>query len=121
MPTPESEQLDLEDKKDLMHLLVNLPSGVSLIEANYSGSGDSGDFDDVSFLDANNQHVAVEADLAAKFGEVFDDLLCQRHGGWENQDGGFGKFTLDVPSRTLDHEHNDNFMETVLTEHHDQL
>jgi len=45
------------------------------------------------------------------------DYLLDAHGGWENNDGGFGEFRLDVASGTVELEFNGRFTD-VFTSHH---
>ena len=45
------------------------------------------------------------------------DCLAQEHGGWENNDGAYGTFTFDVPTRTIELEFNGRFTD-VATSHH---
>jgi hypothetical protein len=50
------------------------------------------------------------------------EILCyayleETHGGWENNDGGFGEFRLDVVARTVELEFNGRFSDTY-TENH---
>jgi hypothetical protein len=39
--------------------------------------------------------------------------LEERHGGWENNEGSFGEFALDVPARTITLEHYGRIIETA--------
>jgi hypothetical protein len=45
------------------------------------------------------------------------DFLEDEHGGWENNDGAFGEFRLDVEKRTVDLEFHGRFTD-VSTSHH---
>ena len=37
------------------------------------------------------------------------DLLRQTHAGWENNDGAFGDFTVDVTARTIELDHSERY------------
>jgi hypothetical protein len=45
------------------------------------------------------------------------DFLEEEHGGWENNDGEFGEFLLDVLKRTVELEFHGRFTD-VSTSHH---
>jgi hypothetical protein len=40
------------------------------------------------------------------------DYLEQTHGGWENNDGGYGEFRIDVAKRSIELEFNGRFTDT---------
>ena len=112
------EPLDDERGVQLTKLLSKLPPAVKHIHAEYSGSGDSGEFDGISFLNAGNQSINVADGVTHKFEDLFDDLLIQMHYGWENGDGGRGTFSVDVDKRQIHHEHAAFYTEENVTEHH---
>ena len=45
------------------------------------------------------------------------DALAQTHGGWENNEGGFGAFVFDVAARTLRLTMNARVTETLVSRH----
>lgn len=45
------------------------------------------------------------------------DYLEQTHGGWENNDGGYGEFRIDVAKRTIELEFNGRFTDTWTDNH----
>ncbi len=45
------------------------------------------------------------------------DYLEDTHGGWENNDGGFGEFRLDVAARTVELEFNGRYTDTFTSNH----
>ena len=45
------------------------------------------------------------------------DYLEETHGGWENNDGGFGEFRIDVAKRTVELEFNGRFTDTCTSNH----
>lgn len=107
--------------------------GVALLHAEYSGDGDSGQFDGLTAYDAEGKWVG-EVDFDKPVGEedalvvnkvtkrlnnekfqTFSEELEQMtwgaidnagHGGWENNEGGFGKLVFDVAERTVVLEHS---------------
>ena len=45
------------------------------------------------------------------------DVLNQKHGGWENNDGACGDFTFDVTERTITLDYNERHMESDYSQH----
>ena len=45
------------------------------------------------------------------------DYLEQAHAGWENNDGGYGEFRIDVPKRSIELEFNGRFTDTWTDKH----
>src|SRR5580658_9636103 len=45
------------------------------------------------------------------------DFLEDDHGGWEDNDGAFGEFRLDVKARTVDLEFNSRFTDVSTSNH----
>ena len=45
------------------------------------------------------------------------DVLNQKHGGWENNDGAYGEFTFDVTERTITLDYNERHMESDQSTH----
>ena len=76
--------LDLEDQ------------GVSEIEVNYDGSGDSGEITDISY-NALNGRLITPRHSPANLENWFYELL-EEVGDWYNNDGGYGTLTIEVPT-----------------------
>lgn len=77
--------------------------------AEYDGSGDSGQIEDVILQDAANQCMTMsEADSDA-LNALFYDLLETRFGGWENDAGAFGTFTWTLETDALEHNHHERY------------
>ena len=45
------------------------------------------------------------------------DVLNQKHGGWENNDGAYGEYTFDVAERTITLGYNERRMESAYSQH----
>jgi hypothetical protein len=56
-----------------------------------------------------------EKSLAGGIEHLCYDFLEQEQGGWENNDGAFGEFTLDVASRTVGLEFNGRYTDIHTT------
>lgn len=111
----------------------------------YSGSGDSGQIEDVSFeyrerngIDAMKEAVSVEVtkvssewknekweekkekvetDLKSAIEDLCYDLLERTHGGWEINEGSDGRFFFDAKTGNIDLEHDSHYMESERFEH----
>lgn len=111
--------------------------GVGFVKAEYSGSGDSGQFDGFAIYDAAGVHT-TDIDLDKPMGE--EDLLLKvtakledrehkqlteylesltwdavdeaGHDGFWNDNGGSGMWVIDVAARTIVLEHTNNVMTT---------
>jgi len=49
--------------------------------------------------------------------EIFWDFIGAKHGGWENNDGGYGECVFEVESQTIRLEMNERYTETNYYEH----
>jgi hypothetical protein len=86
-----------------------LACGVANIEIAYSGYGDSGAIDGVQFRDAKGLRV-VRDNLPAGIREKLETCAYAfLPAGFENNDGGQGSLTIDLPTRkiTIRHEQNE--------------
>jgi hypothetical protein len=112
------------------------PAGITSIHVDFDGEGDSGQINGVLVL-AGNQPVQLPATQIAlhrlhwgqtqtepsefKLAEAIEtlcyDYLEQTHGGWENNDGGYGEFAFDVAKRTIDLEFNGRYTDTWTNTH----
>jgi hypothetical protein len=117
-------------------------NGIAQFVAHFDGSGDSGDFEDFDVLDAAGQHMNIDIDevkidmlsspgiyaessnpeiqnasVRAVIEDISWDAIGREHGGWENNDGGFGKVTIDAKAETVHLEMNARFTDYNTTEH----
>ena len=93
--------------------------GIAVVRAHYDGCGDSGQLERCTCFAADNlpaDHPLTEEGLQ-RIDDHFYDLLECRHGGWENNDGGYGDFTWTVASDEFTHDHNDYYTEVDNTLH----
>jgi hypothetical protein len=61
--------------------------------------------------------VATESTLESAIETLCYDYLEEAHGGWENNDGAYGEFHLDVAKRTVELEFNGRFTDTFTSNH----
>lgn len=76
---------------------------VGTVEIEYDGYGDSGAVESVTAYGAENQGIKLPCELRNELVQVAEILLPS---GWENNDGAFGQFNLDVAKRRLTRQHN---------------
>ena len=76
--------------------------GVTSVEVQYEGYGDSGNVEDVTVQPAE---VQLPEPLATEVGDFAWSLAYHHHPGFENNEGGYGTLTWDLrnDSVTLDH------------------
>lgn len=98
-------------KIDVCLIVLNL-NGVSNIEFSYSGGGDDGAIDDINYLNMdgdtivkNEEDIEDIKDINYIVEEVADELLCQITDWWNN-DGGYGKLTLNTLDGTYSIQNN---------------
>ncbi len=93
--------------------------GIAVVRAHYDGCGDSGQLERCECFASDNRpadNPLTEEELQ-RIDDHFYDLLECRHGGWENNDGGYGDFTWTTESDELTHDHNDYYTEVDNTLH----
>ena len=88
--------------------------GVTNIEVQYEGYGDSGNVEDVV---VTPDTIILTEDLrrrAEDFGWDFAYALCP---GFENNEGGYGELTWSLETDKIDVSHSNRYIETKTTEH----
>lgn len=99
-------------KKNIVPRLTKL--GIARVQVDYSGYGDSGAIDFVDYFDAAGKAVSPASEepaLDADMERITEEFLPD---GYENSDGGQGKLIIDIPTRCITLEHQDNYVQ-----HHD--
>lgn len=111
-------------------------SGLTRIHVTFDGEGDSGQIEDVSAFAGDvataipdkrlslraiswgaTQAVIEEQSLSNAIEQLCYDFLDQEYGGWENNDGAFGEFTLDVAGGTVELVFNGRYSDVNTTTH----
>ena len=107
-------------------------AGIAHVTIEFEGSGDSGQMEQATGCTAANEPVGIpdvvieitrvdfdedkdsSADVALReaIETVAYELLEQTHGGWEDNDGGFGTFAFDVAERSITLDFNERYTET---------
>ena len=73
-----------------------LQHSVTKVVVEYSGSGDSGQLDEVRCTDKNNGTVTLSTAVIEKIDDLVYDLLEQHYSGWEINDGSSGEIILSL-------------------------
>lgn len=93
--------------------------GITSIQAEYDGYGDSGNVEDVSFTPAptaDETRAAVQV-LESLFTDFIWMFAYGLHPGFENNDGGWGTFEWDLTADKINLSHHDRYVEHDTTEH----
>jgi len=93
--------------------------GVVTVSAEYDGVGDSGQIEQISFLDASDaaQTIQIGEATRERVESLLYALLELRHDGWENNDGAFGSFRWNLIDETIEHEHNQRYTDHETSMH----
>jgi hypothetical protein len=86
--------------------------GVSKIHAEYSGYGDSGAINHITYLDAQDQPVNMSLVRAASDPDIERVLYEFLPEGFAESEGGQGDITIDIAAGTVKIEHQENVTET---------
>ena len=104
---------------------------IDLVSVTFDGEGDSGQIENVIARKGETQvpipeqsitlqsaswdgkEVTLQAQtLREAIEQVCYDYLSQEHDGWENNDGAFGEFTLEIAGKKVELEFNGRFSDT---------
>jgi hypothetical protein len=127
-------QLSEDNKGAVFDVLAD--ANITSVLVEFDGEGDSGQINSITAtrdkqsveLPATNiktlavlwgiaEPVTRESTLQDAIETLCYDYLERKHGGWENNDGGFGEFHLDVATRTVDLEFHGRFTDTFTSYH----
>ncbi len=122
------------NKGAVFDVLAN--ANITLVSVEFDGEGDSGqitgllafrndervelpattvNIQQVSY--GNTEPVTAESPLHEAIETLCYDLLEESHGGWENNDGAYGEFQLNVATRTIELEFNGRFTDVSTSNH----
>ena len=94
-----------------MLALTNLKDlGIVKVEIEFSGSGDSGDIDEVNYyIKSKDWDTHYSETLPSKYDDLFKDLgwdiltkTVDTVGDWVNNEGGYGNISINVEDKTYD-------------------
>jgi hypothetical protein len=80
----------------------------------YSGEGDSGGVDHISYVDINDVCII---EVPQKLLDAMETAVCYLlPGGFENNDGGYGEITIDIQNKKVKLEHNERVVDVEVSE-----
>jgi hypothetical protein len=104
---------------------------IATVGITYDGESDSGQIEDIVALDAGNVPVPLDLPVNISLPESAEPtrhqslseaiehfawrVLQEYHGGFENDDGGFGQIVIDVAEGTVTLDHNDRYTDFIST------
>lgn len=107
--------------------------GITSVNVGFDGSGDSGQIEGIEVFigdsivdlpdstklmireagyDANDSKMR-ERSLREAIEDICYGYLQQEHGGWENNDGGYGEFTFHVAKRVIELDFNARYTDST--------
>ncbi len=109
--------------QQVLPILVKLKDkGINKIEITFSGSGDSGDIDDLIYYDITDKYYYSRDMVKNSYMtdeeynllqndcyEFIDDAI--EGADWYNNEGGFGNITIDLDTMTADVEYSQRTVE----------
>jgi hypothetical protein len=118
-------------------LFANLAATeITLVNAEFDGEGDSGQINEITAhkgttvvplpaLSVTLQRASwgsgelkpEQTTLREAIETLCYGYLSQEHGGWENDDGGFGEFTFHVAEARIDLDFNSRYTDSALFTH----
>jgi hypothetical protein len=109
--------------QQILPILVKLKDkGINKIEITFSGSGDSGDIDDLIYYDINGKYYYSREMVGNSYmtdheydllqSDCYDFIDDAIEGAdWYNNEGGFGNITLDLDTMTANVEYSQRTVE----------
>ena len=88
--------------------------GVTSIEVQYEGYGDSGNVEDVVVAPDT---FSLTEDLRRRLEDFGWDFAYALSPGFENNEGGYGELTWSLETDKIDVSHSNRYIETDTTEH----
>lgn len=106
-------------------------AGITAVIVHFDGCGDSGQIESIeAFAGEKPADIEIadspwgQPEITYSRGSITDsieamayDYLRQTHAGWEDNEGAYGDFTFDVPSRSISLDYNERYIETTFSQH----
>ena len=111
---------DLKNSKVILELK---DLGVDRVEINYSGSGDSGDIEDVTYYNKAGEVVEIEGEYEDVHNKLQDYafILLDKIEDWWNNEGGHGILNMFISENTYSIENHIYITETEDYHHEGDL
>jgi len=106
--------------KELLQLLSGLK--IKRITVQYSGSGDSGQTDDIDVEPSSRKNLLDEKfndeeTIHEALDRICWDAIEDEQSGFYNNEGGFGELVIDVDEKTIQLNHTNYIQETEYNEY----
>ena len=88
--------------------------GVTSLEVQYEGYGDSGNIEDVV---VTPDTISLSEELRRRVEDFGWDFAYALSPGFENNEGGYGELTWVLATDNIDVSHSNRYIETKTTEH----
>lgn len=113
----------MSDLKNIKVILELKDLGVDRVEIQYSGSGDSGDIDDVTYYNKAGEVVEIEGEYEEVHNKLQDYALTLLNDieDWWNNDGGYGVLNMFISENTYSIENHIYITETEDYHHEGDL
>ena len=110
-------QIEKQNLRQASILQALKDKGVKTIRISFSGSGDSGDIDEVEYMDMDDLSSWQQGyqgpdhddsyynQIKDLFYEFVDTQAC-KHGDWVNNEGGYGRFTVCTDTAQFEMDYN---------------
>jgi hypothetical protein len=98
--------------------------GVTKIEVEYSGSGDSGSIDGINYYKAGDSFSYSDLDISSDMHDKLENLcypMLDDIEDWYNNDGGFGTITIDLDKLHYDIANNVRYVHVETYVHEGNL
>jgi hypothetical protein len=116
-PSSSSEEISFAAEKAAI-LAILRPLAIATVVISYDGYADSGQIEDIVALDASGAVLNLrslrtpsDSGLSDALDEFAWTIITHYHAHFEDNEGGFGDFTIDVAAGTILLEHQQRFTE----------
>lgn len=113
----------MSELKNIEVILELKDLGVDKVEVNYSGSGDSGDIDTITYYNKAGEVVEIEGEYEEVYNKLQDYalILLEKIEDWWNNDGGYGVLNMFISENTYSIENHIYITETEDYHHEGDL
>lgn len=113
----------MSELKNIEVILELKDLGVDKVEINYSGSGDNGDIDNITYYNKAGEVVEIEGEYEEVHNKLQDYALTLLNDieDWWNNDGGYGVLNMFISENTYSIENHIYITETEDYHHEGDL
>jgi hypothetical protein len=109
---PEPLALSPEHRERFEQLLAAVPPEIASVSISYSGSGDSGDYEEPQYVGDGGEELKTEH-RSEEFAQLAQDIIDDsEQAGWYNNEGAYGTFTFNIREKKIEWDHSNYVEET---------